>query len=178
MKSTSSLADVARLSRAEALLVAANRWVVIVMMGTMALLVFANVVSRYLFNHSLVWVEELTQYQMIWIAWLGAGLALREGRHVSVDLLEDALPDGARRVLRGAIALTMLGFLLALGWYGMQIVAFTWNQETPMLGVRTGIPYLGIPIGALLCALHLVLFFRGFVERRFEHAELSDAEAG
>jgi TRAP-type C4-dicarboxylate transport system permease small subunit len=173
-------ADVAapRLPWAEALLVAANRWAIIAMMGTMALLVFANVVSRYLFNHSLVWVEELTQYQMIWIAWLGAGLALREGRHVAVDLLEDALPEGARRILRGAIALTMLAFLLALGWYGTQIVAFSWNQETPMLGIRTGIPYLGIPIGALLCALHLVLFFRGFVERRFEHDELSDAEAG
>lgn len=167
-----------RLPWAEALLVAANRWAIIAMMGTMALLVFANVVSRYLFNHSLVWVEELTQYQMIWIAWLGAGLALREGRHVAVDLLEDALPERARRILRGAIALTMLAFLLALGWYGTQIVAFSWNQETPMLGIRTGIPYLGIPIGPLLCALHLVLFFRGFVERRFEHDELSDAEAG
>ncbi|MEZ5604230.1 MAG: TRAP transporter small permease [Burkholderiaceae bacterium] len=125
-----------RLPWAEALLVAANRWAIIAMMGTMALLVFANVVSRYLFNHSLVWVEELTQYQMIWIAWLGAGLALREGRHVAVDLLEDALPERARRILRGAIALTMLAFLLALGWYGTQIVAFSWNQETPMLGIH------------------------------------------
>ncbi len=159
------------LPRAERLLVRMNQGLVIALMGTMAILVFANVVSRYLFNHSMVWVEEFTQYQMIWITWLGAGLALREGRHVAVDLLQDALPEALRRLLRWAIVFVMLAFLAVLAWYGGQIVAFTWNQETPMLGVRTGIPYLGIPIGAGLFALHLVVFAREFVERRFEHVD-------
>ena len=47
-----------------------------------------------------LWVEELTQYQMIWITYLGAGLALRQGRHVAVDLVGDLLPPGLRRGLR------------------------------------------------------------------------------
>lgn len=176
METPESAASTRRLPTAERWLVTINQWVIIASMGTMALFVFANVVSRYLFNHSLVWVEELTQYQMIWVTWLGAGLALREGRHIAVDLLQDTLPERIRRVLRQAIALAMLGFLLALGWYGTQIVMFTWNQETPMLGIRTGIPYLGIPIGALLFALHLVSFFGDFVERRFEIDDAAPAE--
>ncbi len=162
--------------RAEALLVRLNQALIVGLMATMALFVFANVVSRYVFNYSLVWVEELTQYQMIWITWLGAGLALREGRHVAVDLLQDALPARLRRIVRWGIVATMLAFLLALAWYGVQIVAFSWDQETPMLGLRTGIPYLGIPIGAAVFALHLVLFARDFVEHRFEHIEEAGAE--
>lgn len=165
------------LPAAERLLVAANQWLIIGLMASMAVLVFANVVSRYLFNHSVIWVEEFTQYQMIWITWLGAGLALREGRHVAVDLLQDALPETTRRLVRAAIAATMLAFLLALAWYGVRIVAFTWDQETPMMGIRTGIPYLGIPIGALVFALHLVLFFREFVGQRFEHDDVAQAQA-
>jgi TRAP-type C4-dicarboxylate transport system permease small subunit len=156
-------------ARAEAAFVAANQWLIIALMASMAVLVFANVVLRYLSNQSLIWVEELTQYQMIWITWLGAGLGLREGRHVAVDLLQDRLPASVRRTLRSAIAVVMLGFLAALAWFGMQIVAFSWDQETPMMGLRTGIPYLGIPIGALILAMHLVLFFREFVGRRFTH---------
>ncbi len=167
-----------RLPKAERLLVKTNQWLIIGLMATMAVLVFANVVSRYLFNHSLIWVEELTQYQMIWITWLGAGLALREGRHVAVDLLQDALPPGVQHGLRAVIALSMLGLLIAIGWYGAQVVAFSWNQETPMMGMRTGIPYLGIPIGALVCALHLALFFPEFVARRFEHDETLQVHAG
>lgn len=171
METTSDAIDRHPLPRAEQLLVRVNQGLVVALMATMAILVFVNVVSRYLFSHSLVWVEEFTQYQMIWITWLGAGLALREGRHVAVDLLQEALPEPLRRLLRWAIVLVMLAFLAVLAWYGGQIVAFTWNQETPMLGVRTGIPYLGIPIGAALFALHLVVFAREFVERRFDQVE-------
>src|SRR5690606_6818329 len=89
-----------RLSRWEAAFVTANNWVVIGLMGTMAALVLANVVSRYVYNYSIIWVEELTQFQMIWITYLGAGLALRQGRHVAVDLVENLLPPGLRRGLR------------------------------------------------------------------------------
>jgi TRAP-type C4-dicarboxylate transport system permease small subunit len=166
-----------RLSRWEAAFVAANNWLVIGLMGSMAALVFANVVSRYVLNHSIIWVEELTQYQMIWITYLGAGLALRQGRHVAVDLLEGLLPAPLRRGLRIFIGLAIFGFLLATAWFGFQIAAFTWNQETPVMNIRTGIPYLGVPIGALVCGLHLVLVFRDFVERRFEASDDLDPEA-
>lgn len=159
------------LSRFEQGFVAANRWLIIALMALMAVLVFANVVSRYVFNHSIIWVEELTQYQMIWITYLGAGLALREGRHVAVSIVEAMLPAGVRRAVRSVIGVAMLAFLLTLVVLGFQISAFTWSQETPVMNLPTGVPYLGIPIGALVCALHLVLVFRDFVDGRFEHTE-------
>lgn len=165
------------LPRAERLLIRLNQGMVIALMATMSVLVFANVVSRYAFNHSMVWVEELTQYQMIWITWLGAGLALREGRHVAVDVVQELLPRSLRRALRWTIVAIMLAFLAALAWYGTRIVAFSWNQETPMLGISAGIPYMGIPIGAALFALHLALFAREFVDRNFEHVDDVGAEA-
>ena len=106
---------VARLERA---VVAVNRALVIGLMATMVVLVFANVVSRYAFNHSIIWVEELTQFQMIWVTYLGAGLALREGRHVAVDTLQDLLPAGLRRLLRHGVALTLAVFLTATAVLG------------------------------------------------------------
>lgn len=171
-------ADFARhQSAAERALLAANRWTLIVLMGSMACLVFANVVSRYLFNHSIIWVEEFTQYEMIWITFLGAGLALREGRHVAVDVVEEYLPEGMRRTVRKVIGILILGLLATIVILGMQIAQFTWNQETPVLNIPTGIPYLGVPIGALLCGLHLVLSFDDFVERRFERSDDPTTEA-
>ncbi len=155
--------------------VAVNQWLVIALMGSMATLVFANVIARYLFNDSIIWVEELTQYQMIWITYLGAGLALREGRHVAVDLFTDLLPERLRRFVRVFVGLAILAFLVTLAVLGFRIAAFTWSQETPVLNVPTGIPYLGIPIGAAVMALHLVLFFRDFVACRWEHDPVAEA---
>jgi TRAP-type C4-dicarboxylate transport system permease small subunit len=155
-------------SRFEALLVRGNQGLIVALMGVMATLVFVNVVSRYVFNHSIIWVEELTQYQMIWITYLGAGLALREGRHVAVETLQDLLPQAARRVLRTLVAAAIAAFMLTVTVLGVQITLFTWNQETPVMNVPAGIPYLGVPVGAAMCLLHLLTFWRAFVERRFE----------
>jgi TRAP-type C4-dicarboxylate transport system permease small subunit len=164
------------LAVAEDWFVKLNQWLVIALMGTMALLVFVNVVSRYVFNVSIIWVEELTQYQMIWIAYLGAGLALREGRHVAVDTLQDWLPARLRRFVRLLIWFAIAAFLVTLTILGFQIAAFTWNQETPVMNIPTGIPYLAIPIGAAVFLLHACLFWRDFVARRFEQWEDPAAE--
>lgn len=151
-----------------------NQGLIVALMASMALLVFVNVVTRYVFNHSIIWVEELTQYEMIWIAYLGAGLALREGRHVSVDTLQDLLPPAVRGALRHLIALAMALFLLTLLVLGVQIALFTWDQETPVMNVPAGLPYLAVPVGAAGMLLHLLLFWRRFVARDFER---SDEEA-
>lgn len=148
-----------------------NQGLIVVLMGSMAALVFANVLMRYVFNQSIFWVEEFTQIQMIWVAYLGAGLALREGRHVAVDMLQDLLPAPLRKSVRAFIALAMALFLVTLFVLGLQIAAFTWDQETPAMGLPAGLPYLGIPIGAAAMLLHLLMFWRQFVAREFVQAD-------
>ena len=145
--------------------------VMAICLAVMVVLVFGNVVMRYVFNQSIFWVEEFTQIQMIWVAYLGAGLALREGRHVAVDMLQDVLPARLRHALRWFIALAMALFLLTLVVLGVQIAEFTWNQETPAMGLPAGLPYLGIPLGAAAMLLHLLLFWRQFIARDFVQVE-------
>jgi TRAP-type transport system small permease protein len=153
--------------RFERYLVLANRAIVFLMMAVMATLVFVNVVTRYVFNFSIIWAEEVSQYLMIWIAYLGAGLALREGRHVAVEMLQDRLPTILSRRLRMVVGGLALAFLGAVTVLGFQFAIFVWNQETPVLNISLGIPSLAIPIGTLLFAVHLVLMFRNYADRRF-----------
>ena len=96
-------ARAALLDAAESLLVRLNRWLVIALMGVMAVLVFANVVSRYSFNHSIIWVEELTRYMMVWVGFIGSGLVLRFGAHVAVDVFQDLLPARAAQARGTAV---------------------------------------------------------------------------
>jgi TRAP-type C4-dicarboxylate transport system permease small subunit len=166
-----SAAPPGTLARLELAFVRLNQGLVVALMASMAVLVFVNVVTRYVFNHSIIWVEEFTQFEMIWITYLGAGLALREGRHVAVDTLQDVLPARHRQWLRTLIAVAMALFMAVLVVLGLQIAAFTWQQETPVMNLPTGAPYLAVPVGAAGCLLHLLLFWRGFVERRFERAD-------
>lgn len=145
-----------------------NRLLVGLAMAAIFALVFLNVVLRYGFGTSVSWIEEVARFLMIWGAFLGAGLALREGRHVAIDVLQDRLPEGARRALRIAIAGIVLVFLAGLTYLGLRFVAFGWDKVTMALQIPRGIPYLAIPIGCALFAIHLLLFFRRFVARDWD----------
>ncbi len=154
-------------SRFERYLVAANRGVIFLMMAVMATLVFVNVITRYVFNFSIIWAEEVSQYLMIWIAYLGAGLALREGRHVALELLHDCLPVALGRKVRMVVGGLVVAFLGTVTVLGFQFAVFVWSQETPVLNISLGIPSLAIPIGTLLFAVHFVLMFRNYADRRY-----------
>jgi TRAP-type C4-dicarboxylate transport system permease small subunit len=160
----------------ERVLVTLNRWIVIAMMAVMVLLVFMNVVSRYIFNHSIIWAEEVSQYLMVWVAFLGAGLALRQGRHVAVEMLQDRLPPTARRMTRHLVALLLIVFMGILTVLGFQFAHFAWDQETPVLNIPLGIPYLAVPIGALLLVMHFFFLYRAYIDRRYEAMENLETE--
>jgi len=159
------------LARLERALVVANRALVGVMMLVMTALVFANVVTRYGFGFSIAWAEEVSLYLMIWVAYLGAGLALREGRHVAIETFQDRLPARAARWVRAAIGVLVLAFLVCLAALGFAFARFAMDQETPVLEIPAGIPYLAIPLGAAVFALHLVLVLRDYVGRRLALSE-------
>lgn len=164
--------------RLEAWFIAANRWALIVLVAVMAVLVIANVISRYVFSYSFTWVEEATRYLMIWAAFLGAGLALRVGGHIAVDSLAASLPARAARVVRTAIVAVLVVTLLVLVWLGIDYAQFAWEQETPVLAWSFGRVYLAIPIGAALMLAHLLLVARRWVASgEWEHVAGFDPQA-
>lgn len=166
------------MSRFESAFVAANRLALIALLGVMAALVIANVISRYAFSHSFPWVEEATRYMMIWAAFLGAGPALRVGGHIAVDTLVQALPAAGARVLRAVLVLVIGGTLAVLVWLGMDYVSFAWEQESPVLGWSLGKVYLAIPVGAALALVHLVLIGGRWVRSgEWERVEGFDPQA-
>ena len=167
----------AGLAAAERVLLAGNRGVIIAMMATMVALVFANVVSRYIFNYSIIWAEELAQYLMVWITFLGAGLAMREGRHVAVEMLQNALPRPLARTARVIVIGAVLAFLATLVVLGSMFVNFAWDQETPVMNVPMGIPYLAVPIGAFLFFVHMVFISGDYLHKRVETPKSIDAGA-
>lgn len=152
--------------RFERTLVDVNRIVLIALMAAMAVLVFANVVARYLFNHSFIWAEELSRYMMIWVGFLGAGLVLRVGAHIAVDIFQDIVPRRFAQAMRMAALLVLATSLFAMLWLGCNYVVFAWGQETPVLNWNFGLVYIAIPLGALLMLVHLALIARPYVRDR------------
>jgi TRAP-type transport system small permease protein len=165
------------LRRLEQAFVLLNQGLVMLMMMTMAALVFTNVVTRYVFGFSLNWAEETSRYLMIWVAYLGAGLAMREGRHVAIEYLQGLLPARLAPYARAVVALLILAFMVTLAVLGVQIAQFAWRQRTPVLGLPQGAVYLAIPIGAGLFVLHFLIVLRGYLRQTPNAIDVEDLVA-
>ncbi len=159
----------ASLQTLETWIVALNRALVALALATVFAIVFANVVGRYGFGTSLAWVEEVARHLMIFGAFCGAGLALREGRLVAITTIPDLLPEALARLLRWSIVFVMFAFMATMLWLGVKFVEFGWNKETMSTGISRGIPYLAIPIGCTFFLIQLAFFAKRFVSREFEH---------
>jgi TRAP-type transport system small permease protein len=65
---------------------------VVLCLLAMVVMVFGNVVMRYVFNSGILISEEMSRYAFIWLTYLGAMVAMREGGHLGVDTLFKHLP--------------------------------------------------------------------------------------
>src|SRR5258708_32064547 len=70
--------------------------------GLLALigLTLMQVTLRYVFHHSLDWVEEISVFVMTWLPWAGAALLWLHRRHPAVDIAARALSPRARDQLQ------------------------------------------------------------------------------
>jgi TRAP-type C4-dicarboxylate transport system permease small subunit len=133
-------------------------------MGLMAVLIFLQVVMRYVFESSLVWSEELIRWLFIWMIWVGVAYAFKTGEHMRIEAFVDILPKAVRQRLETILKAVMIVFLLRITWLGIEqttspiivrqsSVVLYWpftDQKVGMMWL-----YATLPFGALLSVWRL-----------------------
>ena len=87
-----------------------------VIMAILALLTFADVGARYLFNRPFNFSVEITELSMGLIVYLGIGLTTHENGHVRVDMVTLRLGERVRAMVEALTSLIALGFLAVMIW--------------------------------------------------------------
>lgn len=118
-------------------------------LAVMSVLVLLQVVLRYVFAAPLVWAEEASVFLMIWVTFIGSGVALRRGAHVSMTVVAERVPPALARAVLVASNLAVVAFLVVVAWQGFRLAAFVVDQPSPAMRVPMIWPYLAIPLGAL-----------------------------
>lgn len=128
------------------------------------LLLFFNVIGRYIFGYSLKWGEELTNYIIIWITLLGGVICLRKGMQISMDAIVLQLNDTLKNHVKRITNSIGFAFSMVIAVLGIKLVAsiFSYGQHSPALMVPMYIPYLILPISGFFMALeYLELVIQG-----------------
>ena len=114
---------------------------------------FAGVVSRYVVNRPLTWSDELASILFLWLAMLGAVVALRRDEHMRLTAVAMLLPPIWQARLRALAAAVVAVFVLEIVMPARAYVEAQWFITTPALEIHDSFRVAAIITGALLMLL-------------------------
>jgi len=139
-------------------------WVLAAAMLVMAVATILNVFARNVTGDSISATEELNQFLIVLVCFVGLSYAAGEGRHIRMTALSDAVPEAKRRWLLLFVSATTAALLFGLAWFAAQY-ALSVDRRSPVLDVPLRWIYLvaplGLTLGGVQYAMAAVRNFRG-----------------
>lgn len=108
---------------------------------------FAGVVSRYVFHAPLVWSDELASILFLWLSMLGAVVALRRGEHMRMTALVQKVRPQTRAMLDAFAIAASVAFLVLIIWPSIDYAHEESFIVTPALEISNAWRAAAIPAG-------------------------------
>ena len=131
---------------------------VTILLALMILAAFSQIVLRNFFATGIDWGDALVRYLVVWVAFIGAAIATREGKHITIDLLSRWLTGG------GSIAIQALAcFFSAVicGLLTLAAIKFIWFESqmggTAFFKLPVWVPELIMPVTFGLMTLRFLM---------------------
>lgn len=118
-------------------------------------LVLAGVLFRYVLNNPLYWTEEAARLLLIWLSFVGAGLAFQRGQHLAMDVVVRLLPEAWRLRVRLLVAGAGVAFCLSTIQQTGALMASRWTRVSPVMGLPYVLFALPLAIGLACGAVYL-----------------------
>jgi TRAP-type C4-dicarboxylate transport system permease small subunit len=100
----------------------AENALLVALLAVMVLLAALQIVLRNFFDTSIFGSDQLLRLLVLWVAFLGAVAASREGKHIQVDVVARWLPGRIRAGVAVVTDLFTLGVSLLLAWQGLRFM--------------------------------------------------------
>lgn len=150
--------------------------IIALLLASMTLLVFLEVVLRFGFGKGLMWAQELTLHLSAWMVLFGVSYGIKVGSHIGVDALVKIMPPTARRVISG-IAVSACLFYCGLFMKG----SWVYLTKIQMIGIE--LEDMPIPkwiahsilfIGMVLIAIRLLILLWAIFTGKADGFKLAD----
>lgn len=124
-----------------------------------AFLTIANVFCRTFLGFSLAFAEEVSQFLIVLVTFVGLSYGAAQGRHIRMTAIYDELPHKPKRRLTIFICFSTALLLGYLAWYAGSycLTVGTLGTVSPVLQVPFSWVYLSAPLGLVLAALQYML---------------------
>ena len=135
-----------------------ERNICIVLLTGMTLLIFIQVIMRYIFNNSLSWSEELARYFFIWLIYFGISYGAKIRKHLKIEAFLFFFPKKLRVYVEILGDTLFLAFSVFVIIYASELVEIqiAMKQISPALGIPMAVIYTAPMVGFLLTAIRQI----------------------
>lgn len=134
-------------------------------LGGMTLLIFVQVLARYVFKAPLAWSEEGARFLFIWMTFIAGYVGARKAQHIGVELVQNLFPVPVKKGMKVLCDLLSAGFFLLVLYNCCNQWGKLSAQTSPALKLPMSVVYLGMMLGCLCLAAsylyHIVEVLRG-----------------
>lgn len=141
-------------------------WVCGLLMAAITVLVFLQVITRYVLEYPFDWPEEMARMLFVWAALLGAVLAMRRMAHFSIEIAVRRMPPAVRRAAAIVVRLALLGFLLLVAVLGLDATLRVREQLSAGMEISMSYGYAAVPVSFALMALEMARQLWGDIRGR------------
>ena len=100
------------------------------------------------------WVEEVGEWSLTWLTFIGAALGVRRGIHFAVHLIIERFPPALRRAVLVGQCLLIVAFGFLVAWFGWQVADLNSQSFSPALVLNLWWLYLASVVGGILMAIY------------------------
>jgi len=130
---------------------------VMLAVGVIAMTVntIAAVISRFVFNSAITFTDELNMIFIVVVTYAGLSYAARNGRHIRMSAIYDAMPAKTRKALMILMASVTSAFMFFLSFYSYYYIfeVYKSGRILPALGLPVFYIYLWVPVGFVVTGL-------------------------
>jgi tripartite ATP-independent transporter DctM subunit len=120
-------------------------------------ILFAGVVSRYVFNSPIIWTDELANFLFLWLSMIGTVVALRGNGHMRLTTLVNWVRPGLGKWFNSVAALVVIAFVVEILLPAYEYTRDQQFTELTTLGISEGWRAVSILIGMSLAAVIAIL---------------------
>ena len=126
-----------------------NYHLIIFLFSIQVLVVFSQVIWRFVFNDPFPWSEELARYLQVWIILLTSTVCIQKSKHLAVDYLTHRLSFKLQRLFKLISMVGITSYILVVIIFGIQFILVVGAQRTPALQIPIGCIYFAFPIAGI-----------------------------
>lgn len=136
-------------------LASVEKCLVALCLSGMVILVLVQIFLRNFFNSGIIGGDSIVKHLVLWVGFLGAGLATREASHIRIDVASKIFPDRVRPYLQLVVDLFSVTVCAILVYASYHFVAIEYEDKgtIPFYDIPVWIMEIIIPIGFLIITL-------------------------